>query len=357
MRRLSGVRVLGIVMATAVATGGIVACGSSDSDPSTGSNGGSASAATASSKKSVTMLFSAPFGNGYTDATLKGIKDYAAENDVKVISRDSTLDPTKQYAQLQDAIASQQFDAVVMIPLDGVGVVPAVKRAVDQDIDVATTDFALGPDIANEQPQVQVQGQAAAIYDTYAMRGQQMAKAWIEACRGIDPCEGAFLTGVAALPWEKVVLQTLKAGIKGHPNIRFTAFQETGSYATADATPIARNVLQAHPNLTVLSSVTDPIAHGWELAAKDAGVAEKVKIIGIGASSYGVDAVRAGRWFATVLSLPYDEGKLGAEYATKAARGAGAPNGVAESAAAKSGLPLLLTKETLPADFKGQWAA
>lgn len=349
---------LGVVLASALVGGGVAACGSSDNDASTGSSvAATSAAATAPPEKPVTMLFSAPFGNGYTDATLKGIKDYAAEHDVKVTSRDSTLDPTKQYAQLQDAIASQQFNAMVVIPLDGVGVVPAVKRAVDQDVAVATTDFALGPDITNDQPQVQVPGQAAAVYDTYVMRGEQMAKAWIEACRDIDPCEGAFLTGVAALPWEKVVLQTLKAGIKSHPNIKFTAFQETGSYATADATPVARNMLQAHPNLTVLSSVTDPIAHGWELAAKDAGVADKVKIIGIGASSYGVDAVRSGRWFATVLSLPYDEGRLGAEYAAKAARGAGAPDGVAESAAVKSGLPLLLTKETLPADFKGQWAA
>lgn len=357
MRRRSGRRVLGLVAAGIAAAGGVAACGSSDSVSSTAADGATNAATAASPQQPVTMLFSAPFGNGYTDATLKGIEDYAKSNDVKVISRDSTLDPTKQYSQLQDAIASQQFDAMVVIPLDGVGVVPAVKRAVDQDVSVATTDFALGADITAAEPQVQVPGQSAAVYDPYVVRGQQMAKAWIAACQGIDPCEGAFLTGVAALPWEKVVLQTLKDGIKGHPNIRFTAFQQTGSYATADATPVARNVLQAHPDLTVLSSVTDPIAHGWELAAKDAGVADKVKIIGIGASAYGVDAVRAGRWFATVLSLPYDEGKLGAEYAAKAARGDGAPGGVAESAAVKSGLPLLLTKETLPADFEGQWAA
>lgn len=347
------------VLLVVIASIALAACGGgSDSSSSTSSGGTSTGGGEPSqNQEEVNLLFTGPYGNGYTTAEIEGVEAYADENNVNVTARDSTLEPTKQYAQVQDAVASQQFQAMVIIPLDGVGLVPAVEQAIDKDIAITSTDFALGPDNELTKPTIQVKGQAGSVYEPYVVRGEEMAKAWIQACEGIDPCQGAFLTGIAALPWEKVVVETLKEEIKGHSNIEFVAYQETGSYATADATSVARNVLQANPDLTVLSAVTDPIAHGWELAANDAGVGDQVKILGIGASTYGVEAVRDGRWFSTILALPFEEGRLGAELAVKAARGEGTPGGVAVSAAEESGVPLLLTQETLPADFEGQWEA
>jgi hypothetical protein len=54
-----------------------------------------------------------------------------------------------------------------------------------------------------------------------------------------------------------------------------------------------------------------------------------------------------------VLSLPADEGRIGAETIVKAVQGEEAP--VEMSASEQSGITPELTKDDLPADFQAQW--
>lgn len=49
--------------------------------------------------------------------------------------------------------------------------------------------------------------------------------------------------------------------------------------------------------------------------------ATPVELIGGGAGAYAVDAVRDGRWYATFVTLPFDEGLYAADIAIDAARG------------------------------------
>jgi ABC-type sugar transport system substrate-binding protein len=64
------------------------------------------------------------------------------------------------------------------------------------------------------------------------------------------------------------------------------------------------------------------MAEGAEQAIDAAGsLPNKIQIIGGGAGAYGVAAVRAGRWYATFLSLPFNEGVDAAQIGITAARG------------------------------------
>jgi ribose transport system substrate-binding protein len=333
------------------------AVGTSSSAISSG-GAGSGSAGTTAAGKPKTILYDGSLGNDYGAQTAQGVKDAAEKAGFTVVQQDPKGDPRAQYAQLQDAIATGQYAGVVILPVDSVGVAPIVKNAIAAGMFIAHTDYTLGDDVTNPDPILQLPGLAGAAYDSYHQRGTQLAKAYVAACANLNPCKVAFLQGFASLPWQQQVTKVLKDELAQHSNISLVAVQQTQSYAAAASAAVAANVLTAHPDLNVLGAISDPISHGWEIAAKNAGIDKKVAIIGIGGSKYAVQAIRDGRWFATVLSLPYDEGKIAAEAVIKAIQAGSVPSDAkAVSASVQSGLPLLLTKETLPADFQGQWDA
>lgn len=88
--------------------------------------------------------------------------------------------------------------------------------------------------------------------------------------------------------------------------------------------------------------------------AADAGRA--VRIVGAGAGTSALDAVRDGRWFATFTTLPHTEGRLVTHLLVRAFRATGTePDGVHPVAA--PGLPTWWTAATLAdhPDFAGEW--
>lgn len=365
MRRTT--RITLAAVCSLVLVSGAAACSSSGGTSTGRPAGGGSTASTtgagtnAADTKHVNLIFNGIFGNDYVGQTWAGVQAYAKDHNVTVTKQDSTADPTTQFNQIKTIAASGQYDALVLIPLDGAGIVPAIQDALKAGIKVVNTDFSLGTDTSIVDPKITLPGISGSVWDTYVWRGQQMAKAWIAACQGIDPCNGAFINGITALPWETTVRKTLEAEIKSHPNIHMVSDdQQAGGYVVDGAIPPAKAILTAHPDLTVLAAVSDPIAHGEELAAQSMGRAGKVKIIGIGGTTYAVQAINAGRWFASIVASPYTEGYLGTQMAVEAVRGqGGAPQAVSGTLqrCQKNGWPTLLMKGNIPADYKPEWNA
>jgi putative component of membrane protein insertase Oxa1/YidC/SpoIIIJ protein YidD len=81
-----------------------------------------------------------------------------------------------------------------------------------------------------------------------------------------------------------------------------------------------------------------------------------VDIIGAGAGAYGIDAVRAGRWYATFVALPRDEGELSAQIALRAARCEPIPDRGIDPVE-RRGLPSFFTTDNqhLFSGFVPQW--
>jgi ribose transport system substrate-binding protein len=72
-------------------------------------------------------------------------------------------------------------------------------------------------------------------------------------------------------------------------------------------------MLQAHHDLNVITGSGDQMIRGAELAVDDAGLQKQVKLVGLGGSQIAVAAVKAGRWFGTVITQPLDQGRLSAK--------------------------------------------
>jgi ribose transport system substrate-binding protein len=293
----------------------------------------------------------------YVEAQLQEVKRVIGDAGGSVQVFYSNFNPAQQFRQMQDAIASGKFNAFIVQPLDGAGMVPAVKQAVAKGIEVASVSSFLGT--RQDTTAVQVEGMAASVLDPTVKRGQWLGGLITKACEGLSPCKVVLEPGDARLPAEKLADEETKRVLAKTPGINVAAIVSNG-LQPATAQKATQDVLQAHPDVNVISTHGDTAVPGIITALRQAGKKVgtdpgEVRVIGLGGTAAAVKGIRDGSWFGSVLSLPADEGRLVAEAIVKAVRGE-LDQPVEVSASEASGIEPELTRETLPADFKPQYA-
>jgi ribose transport system substrate-binding protein len=291
-------------------------------------------------------------GNTYAEAALEGGKAAAEEMNAELTEFGSSFDAQVQRRQIQDAIATGQYDAFVIQPANGAAIVDIVQQAVDKDIKVASASEPMGPDRTTNEPQVE--GVVVSAQEPIPEIGKNIGDLVIGACEGVDPCEVAYLLGLASFPSDPPTLDAVKETIGSHPNIKLVATAE-GEYLRDPAYQATQDILQANPDLDVIATVGDQMTLGAEQAVAAAGREGEVKLIGNAASEPGVAAVKEGRWYGDTVILPFDEGRIATEAAIAAARGeeyeySGGVSPVEELSPIG---PLVLRKNA--AKFKAQW--
>jgi ribose transport system substrate-binding protein len=264
------------------------------------------------------VAFFAPLANTYVAATLKGMGEVNASGGIKVTQFDTGFDSAKEFSQIQDATTRGTFDAFILIPLDSVGLVPAVQTAISKGIKVVNTDLTLGPATDTSNPQVK--GELASIVNPPSNRSAKMLAAIVAACQDLTPCNVGFMAGAPSLDFEQLIKKGLDAMPTAHPNIKIKSYQTGHGYLAAPAIPIAQNILQANPDLNVLAVSSDQATLGAEQAITGAGMTGKVRLVSAGGSCPAVDAVKAGRWYSTVADVPETEGKLAMQTIVNAIR-------------------------------------
>jgi ribose transport system substrate-binding protein len=308
------------------------------------------SAAPAKQNAEYRVAFIGTVANTFTAAIYKGFQDAAKGKPVKVTMFDMGNDPQKEYSIIQDIIAQKQYQGIALLPLDAVSVIPAVKAAIKANIKVVSFNNPLGPKFDTLKPQVP--GQTAVVMDaTQVQRGIWLGEMAIDACKGINPCEAMYMSGLAGIAGEQAILDGFKKGLAKAKNVKFAGNRAAGGYTPQNGQTATQDLLQANPEIDVIVS-SDQIVRGAQLAVDGAGKTGKVKLIGLGGSSSGVAATRSGKWFGTVVTLPYDVGKesFNAVYngITKGVKGLGV------NVTKTAGINPKLTKATA-AKFKPQW--
>lgn len=302
-------------------------------------------------QSAIRVAFFAPIANTYVAATLKGMGEVSAPGGIKVTQFDTGFDATKEFSQIQDAVTTGNFDAFMLIPLDSVGLVPAVQTAIKAGIKVVNTDLILGTDSTTSAPQVA--GETGSVINPPSNRAAKILQAIVNACKDLNPCKVAFMAGVPSIDFEQLIKKGLDTLSTSNPNIKVVSYQSGHGYLAAPAIPIAQNILQAHPDLNVLAVSSDQATSGAEQAVNAAGKAGKIRLVSSGGSCPAVDAVKAGRWYSDVVDLPESEGKLGMQIIVDAIRnGKPGPTGL-NPLASFSGDPIL-TKDNI-GTFQCQW--
>ncbi|WP_272476137.1 sugar ABC transporter substrate-binding protein [Baekduia alba] len=337
-------RALGPLLTAALV---LATCGCGSSSETSTAKGASASGAQAS--KRVRLAYFAPgTANALSAGHQKGIEEAADRLGATVTTFDAKLDPREQLNQIQTATSSGKFDAFVIFPLDGNAIAPVVRQAIQQGVKVVSIFSTIGPDPNKLEPQVP--GLSSTVATGIDDAGRRLGQLTVDACGHQDPCKVAYLPGLANFFPEKVRLDAFKRAIAGS-HVDLVAVQN-GQYAAAPALKVTQDVLQAHPDLDVVTTSGDQMTEGAAQAVASAGKADSVRLIGGGASVKAVDAVRSGRWFGSYVILPETEGQLGARYAIAAARGKKVPGAVRSIDKSPIG-PVLLKSNA--GRFTGQW--
>jgi ribose transport system substrate-binding protein len=79
---------------------------------------------------------------------------------------------------------------------------------------------------------------------------------------------------------------------------------QPGNWTREGALTVAENILQAHADLDVIYAHDDNMAIGAVSAVRDAGRLDRVKVLGIGGSIEGLEAIRKGELYGTVFDSP-----------------------------------------------------
>ncbi len=299
-------------------------------------------------------LFHPVLGNTYTKAVSDGAAAVAAEmgGTVDVFGADPAFDAVAQSNQIQDAITSGKYDAFIIYAVDGNAVATDVDDAIAAGIKVIAADVVIGPDARTYVP---YEGISSYIGITGIDHGGFLGEMIISACEGVDPCKVGYLNGVQALTIDQDRVEAIETVISAHPNIEIVANQEA-FYLEDVGLDVATNMLQANPDINVLSTSGDQMMLGAEQAVIDAGLEGEIKLIGNGTGDQGYQAVQEGRFFANFANLPYSTGELAAEFAIKVVRGEEVQQFVKlqDLSPPLPGDSPIITQENV-GDFEAQW--
>lgn len=276
------------------------ASGSGGSSPTSGPPSSHNSTAVAASAKGalVQVIDAVP-----TPAVLgldKGYKEAAAKLGIDVQVAQSAGDPTKDLANVQDAI-SKGAKGLLMIPLSVDALRPALQRAV-------SAGLCVGIAYSNITPSNPITPGIKTYFGySDAQGGRNLVDAMGEKMGGKGGV--VFIGGTPADPGS----QTREAAVKAElaqkfPGIKFLGSQPA-DYDPAKARSVMQNFLQTYGNkITGVITAADSMSQTVADYLATTNLAGKVLVGGFGGQKSFVDEIKAGKAFATVPLPVVDDG-------------------------------------------------
>jgi ribose transport system substrate-binding protein len=296
------------VLATALT---VAACGSSGDSTSSSS---STTKAAANANKPVRIAYlSFAVANSYDAPMLAAAQTVAKENNSTIKVFDANNDPKKQFAQLQTATSSGDYDAIIVQPIFGTGLITGVQDAISAGKKVVNMDQILGKDMSTDQPQVD--GLSGNVVFVPTEIGTKLGKLVTQACseKSLDPCKIGYLYDIKASALDVAIKKSFDEAVAGSP-VKIVA-QGESFFTPALGLKAAQNMLQAHPDMNLIVGSDQGIEGAIQALGK-----KKVILVGYGGSATGINGVAAGTWYGDVAQLPASEGRLATQAAIKAVR-------------------------------------
>jgi len=307
-RHLARAGAAATVLAGALA---LAACGSSNDSSSSSST---TKAAASNSNKPVRIAYlSFAVANSYDAPMLAAAQTVAKDNNSSIKVFDANNDPKKQFAQLQTATSSGDYDAIIVQPIFGTGLITGVQDAISAGKKVVNMDQILGKDLSTDQPQVD--GLSGNVVFVPTEIGTKLGNLVKQACQeqSLDPCKVGYLFDIKASALDVAIKSSFDKAVAGSP-VKIVA-QGESFFTPAKGLAAAQNMLQAHSDLNLIVGSDQGIEGAVQAIGK-----KKVILVGYGGSAAGIQGVAAGTWYGDVAQLPASEGRLAAQAAIKAVR-------------------------------------
>jgi ribose transport system substrate-binding protein len=309
-RRLAGL--LGSVTLIVAACGAAATPTPSTATPPTGASSApiaSVAAPSAAAKTLELAYLSFAVANSYDAPMLGAAQASAAAGNAKLTVFDANLDPAQQTKQLQDAVASGKYDGIVLQPLYGAGLVTGAQDAIKAGIAIGNIDQILGAD--NTTANTQVPGQLVNVVFVPSELGRKIGELVVKACANTSPCNVGYIYSVKAAALDTALRQAFDKATAVNPNIKVVAEGES-FYTTALGLKASQDMLQAHPDLTVITGADQAIT-GAVQAVSDAGLKGKVQLVGYGGGAIAFQGIASGDRYGTVMQAPATEGRIGVQ--------------------------------------------
>ncbi|MEX3010791.1 sugar ABC transporter substrate-binding protein [Hoeflea sp. TYP-13] len=299
-------------------------------------------------------FFAASSQNGFNQAIYAGIEEKAKElGGVTTEIYDGQFNAAHQYSQIEDVLASGKFDGFVLAANDTVGIAGAVEQVAAAGKPIVTTLFPIGPDLTTLKRQVD--GLTSTVASPPADGAKEQAKTVVEVCKDRNPCNVVIIVGQLIFPFDNLRYESFREVLDVHDNIKVVATGE-GSYSPDVSLTAMTDILQANSDIHVVLSNADQHLVGVEIALEAAGYnVPDVFLSGGGAANIAINAIREGRWDATLAYFPKTMGAMALDIVVKELKGEDVPEFINMDEVGP--MPPIIDKAILDAnpDFVGEW--
>ncbi len=236
-------RTLLAASAAAVTAVLIAACGSSSSSTS------SSASTTAAKKQAKIAYLSFAVANSYDAPMLAAAQTVAKDAGASLTVLDANNDPKAQFAQLQNATTSGKYNAIIVQPIFGTGLITGVQDAIGKGIKVVNLDQILGKDLSTDQPQVD--GLSGNVVFVPTEIGKKLGNLVVQACQAnnLNPCNVGYLYDIKASALDVAIKQAFDQATSG--KIKVVA-QGESFFTPAKGLAAVQNMLQAHPEINLI---------------------------------------------------------------------------------------------------------
>lgn len=333
-KQMKKVLALGLAAGMAV---GITACSApAKEEPAVTEAGKTEAAGETKDEYRIAVLLPGP--TGYFVATKEGIDGAAKEYNVKIEYADAQWDASKQLAQAEDYIV-KGVDLIALCSVDSGSGEKIVKSANESNIPILAFTNAIGAE-ENGQYDGLVSYVGQNEVHTGGVTGE-LAKRLL----GGEGGKAILIEGVPGttpqINRKKGLVQELKGG-----NIEII-YNQTSNWEKEQALRIVEDIIQKKTEFDIVICQDDNSATGAGQALKEAGLKDRIKVIGLGGSIDGLQAVKAGLIDGTTYMSAVEEGRTAIETAVKFLKG--------ETVAPVTEIKQVEVNRDNVDTFKGEW--
>ncbi|MFC3744709.1 sugar ABC transporter substrate-binding protein [Paractinoplanes deccanensis] len=240
---------------------------------------------------SVTLGFVNGANTEFHTCLLKAVEAQAGTSGAKVISANSKQDPGTELSNIEDMI-SRNVDALIVQTVNVDALKNDIAKAKSANIPIFLTS------VVTDDPSDILGAMVVDLGKVGALDAE-----WIAGDAGSAPAEVGVIAGAPGAASDLMV-----KGFTGAlpANVKVVANQP-GMFNRAKAQDVAENMIQAHPDLKYAFVANEDMAFGVHEAFKAAG--KNVKIVTVNGTEQGLEAVKDGRFSATVANSATDIGQ------------------------------------------------
>lgn len=248
--------------------------------------------------------------NSYDAPMLAAAQTAAANNNAELTVFDANNNTELQAQQLQDALASGQYDGIIVQPIFGPSLIPTIEEAIADGAQIAVLDQILGEDLTTSENQVD--GLAANVVFVQSEIGRKQGELVVQACAEfeLDPCNVGFLYNIKVSSLDTAIRTAFDEVIGAHDNIQVVAEGEA-FYQVAVGLSATETMLVSNPEINLIVGADQGIAGA--LLATTAATRPEIVLVGYGGSGTAYNQIAAGTQYATVAQLPASEGRFAVE--------------------------------------------